>query len=80
LEILLLVLFMMFVRSSCLLPKRCLWAHIYVHIGDGSDGPARSMEKSTDQAWYDPKYFSAGTARLDISGRIWDEVVADGRA
>jgi hypothetical protein len=49
-----------------------------MYIWVGSDGPARSTKKST--ARHDTKYFSAGLARHDISGRVWAEVVAHGRA
>jgi hypothetical protein len=37
-------------------------------------------EKSTAQAQHASKYFSAGPARPDISGRVWAEVAAHGQA
>jgi hypothetical protein len=51
-----------------------------VYIWAGPDGPARSTEKSTAQARHGPKYFSVGPAQPVISGRVWAEVTAHGRA
>jgi hypothetical protein len=39
-----------------------------------------ARKKNTVQTWYDPKYFSVGSERPDISSWVWTEVVAHGRA
>jgi hypothetical protein len=49
-------------------------------FGLGLMGRPEARKKSTAQARHDPKYFSVGPARLDISARVWAEVAAHGRA
>jgi hypothetical protein len=49
-------------------------------FGSGLMGWPEARKKNMAQARHDTKYFSAGPVRLDISGRVWAEVTAHGRA